>query len=281
MSDPFVCSAGQSIAPTASTEIFPAVFVSHGAPTLMLEESPARAFLRHLGSKLGTPRAIIVVSAHWIAPEFRVTVAPRLHAEYDFTGFPAELYQIEYSPPGAVDVANEIVDRISAAGLTTLPDTADRIDHGTWVPLKLMYPRADVPVTQVSLQARLDAREHARVGRALSALRAQGCLILGSGGLVHNIRDWFADRREGSPPYEAEFANRIDAYTAAGEFDALLDAAGTNDGRRAHPTLEHWLPLIVAAFASDESSSGTVRKSRRIFDGGAYEEPRMNAYAFG
>jgi 4,5-DOPA dioxygenase extradiol len=276
MTDPFVCSAGS---PATIDEALPTVFVSHGAPTLVLEESPARAFLRHLGSKLGTPKAIIVVSAHWIAPEFRVTVAPQLQAEYDFSGFPAELYGIEYAPPGAVEVGHAIVRKLLAAGLTSVPDSADRIDHGTWVPLKLMYPRADIPVTQVSLQSRLDAREHALVGSALASMRAQGCLVLGSGGLVHNLREWFADRRGGVPDYEQSFAAQVDEHVASGEFETLLDVAGTSVGRRAHPTLEHWLPLIVAAFAGD--SPGTARKARRIFDGGAYEEPRLNAYAFG
>jgi 4,5-DOPA dioxygenase extradiol len=278
MADPFACAAGMPTTAT-SVEAFPAVFVSHGAPTLILEESPTRAFLRHLGSKLGMPKAIVVVSAHWIAPEFRVSVAPRLQAEYDFAGFPAELYQIEYAPPGAVEIGHEIVRRIRAAGLTSEPDSADRIDHGTWVPLKLMYPRADIPVTQVSLQSRLDAREHARVGSALASLRAQGCLVLGSGGLVHNLREWFTDRRGGVPEYEQTFAAQVDEHVAAGEFETLLDVAGTSTGRRAHPTIEHWLPLIVAAFAGE--SPGAARRSRRIFDGGAYEEPRLNAYAFG
>jgi 4,5-DOPA dioxygenase extradiol len=279
MTDPFVCSAGSPASPATIDEALPTVFVSHGAPTLVLEESPARAFLRHLGSKLGTPKAIIVISAHWIAPEFRVTVAPQLQAEYDFSGFPAELYGIEYAPPGAVEVGHDIVRKLLAAGLTSVPDSADRIDHGTWVPLKLMYPRADIPVTQVSLQSRLDAREHALVGSALASMRTQGCLVLGSGGLVHNLREWFADRRGGVPDYEQSFAAQVDEHVASGEFETLLDVAGTSVGRRAHPTLEHWLPLIVAAFAGD--SPGTARKARRIFDGGAYEEPRLNAYAFG
>jgi 4,5-DOPA dioxygenase extradiol len=279
MTDPFVCSAGSPASPATIDEALPTVFVSHGAPTLVLEESPARAFLRHLGSKLGTPKAIIVISAHWIAPEFRVTVAPQLQAEYDFSGFPAELYRIEYAPPGAAEVGHEIVRKLLAAGLISVPDSADRIDHGTWVPLKLMYPRADIPVTQVSLQSRLDAREHALVGSALASMRTQGCLVLGSGGLVHNLREWFADRRGGVPDYEQSFAAQVDEHVASGEFETLLDVAGTSVGRRAHPTLEHWLPLIVAAFAGD--SPGTARKARRIFDGGAYEEPRLNAYAFG
>jgi 4,5-DOPA dioxygenase extradiol len=275
MTDPFACQAGQAVPPTPTDARFPSIFISHGAPTLVLEESRARAFLRHLGSKLGKPRAVVVISAHWIAPEFRVTNAPRLQPEYDFTGFPDELYRVEYAPQGAPDVAEYAAELIAAAGLPTALDASSKIDHGSWVPLKLMYPAADVPVTQISLRSRLDPAEHAALGRALLPLRERGVLLLGSGGAVHNMRDWFTPRSGGAPSYETEFAAWIDRELTQGRIASLLDPYREPSGRSAHPSIEHWLPLIVAANASLAS-----KPPRRIFDGSAANEPRMNAYAF-
>ncbi len=277
MTDPFACQAGQPIAPQPSTAAarFPALFISHGAPTLVLEESPARAFLRHLGSKLGKPHAIVVISAHWIEPEFRVNCAAQLRPEYDFTGFPDALYELEYAPPGAPEVARAAAALISNAGLPTALDDSDHVDHGAWVPLKLMYPAADVPVTQVSLRSRLDPREHAALGRALAPLRDRGVLLLGSGGLVHNMRDWFAPRTDGIPRYEVEFADWAHSELTQGRIDSLLDPYREATGRSAHPTIEHWLPLVAAANAASRT-----KPPRRIFDGGASGERRMSAYAF-
>src|SRR4051812_40049558 len=149
--------------------MLPAIFVSHGAPTLALDTCPAREFLKDLGSKLGKPRAILAISAHWetAAPAVnRVAVNPTIH---DFYGFPEELYRMRYPAPGSVELAERTQKLLAAAGLVTEIDEERGLDHGAWVPLMLMYPNADVPVAQLSIQTERGPEHHLKLGRALSS----------------------------------------------------------------------------------------------------------------
>jgi 4,5-DOPA dioxygenase extradiol len=232
-----------------------ALFVSHGSPTLPLDDVPARAFLRELGARLPRPRAIVAVSAHTVARGVRVGSAPRMHAEHDFGGFPDALYRLRYDAPGDPALASRVARRLRDAGIAPVEEAPiDGLDHGIWVPLSLMRPQADVPVAVVSLDARMDAAMHVAIGRALRGLDDEGVLVLASGSITHNLREVFGEGRPiGAPvePYAREFADWIGARVAAGDVAALADWPAAPHARRAHPTAEHFVPLLVAAGVGD------------------------------
>jgi len=227
---------------------FPGAFVSHGAPTLAIEDVPASQFLRGFGQELGRPSAILVVSAHWDTATPTVTTAPRLKTIYDFGGFDPVLYTIRYEPPGAVEVAARARALLAAAGFAVASDPARGIDHGGWVPLLLMYPAADIPVLQLSVQSRLDAGHHVRLGQALRPLREEGVLILASGSATHNLREAFrAAPGAPTPDWVTEFAEWVARALAEQRIDDLLDYERlAPHARRNHPTVEHFVPLLVA-----------------------------------
>jgi 4,5-DOPA dioxygenase extradiol len=260
-------------------EVRPALFVSHGAPTLAIEPSPTRSFLAELGRDLdrrwGRPSAVLVISAHWETEVATAGVAERPATVHDFGGFPAELYRMQYGAPGALAAAREAAGALERAGIAVDLDARRGLDHGAWVPLSLMYPRADVAVAQISLQTHLGPRHHLRIGETLRPLRERGVLILGSGQLTHNLRD-LSSRRPGDPPpeYAREFLEWVRARAEAADIDSLLDYR-----RRApqatcnHPTEEHLLPFFAVIGA------GTPGKGlRRIHDGTTFGFLRMDAY---
>jgi 4,5-DOPA dioxygenase extradiol len=152
----------------------PSLFLSHGAPTLPLTDTPARAFLGRLGSTLGQPKAIVVVSAHWETDGPEVSAVARNETIHDFHGFPRQLYELSYPAPGAPSLADEIAELLHEADLACRVDNRRGLDHGAWVPLLLMYPAADIPVLQVSIQPHLGPAHHLRLGRALARLRGEG-----------------------------------------------------------------------------------------------------------
>ena len=167
--------------------MFPSIFISHGSPMLGLTESPARSFLMGLGKQLGRPRAILVASAHWETPTATLNAVAVNDTIHDFSGFPPELYAMRYPAPGAPELAEQASDLLCAAGLASRIDRARGLDHGAWVPLALMYPEADIPVLQVSLQGRLGPAHHFQLGRALAPLREQDVLVIGSGSFTHDL----------------------------------------------------------------------------------------------
>lgn len=253
----------------------PTVFVSHGAPSFILGESPALRFLRNLGRSLGAPRAVLCVSAHWETDRPAVGGAEWPQTVHDFHGFPAALYDIRYSAQGAPALADRVRQLLQAAGLACDVDGARGLDHGAWVPLRLMYPEAKVAVTQLSLQTTRGPAWHVALGRALSPLRREGVLVLGSGGAVHNLRFW----RQGSQAI-ADWAQRFDDWLAAavigGDPERLVDYRdATPDGAMAHPSEEHLLPLFVALGAAGDGAKGRVLH-RSFLDGSL----SMAAFAF-
>jgi 4,5-DOPA dioxygenase extradiol len=252
----------------------PAVFVSHGAPSLALEAGdPTHVFLRGLGEALGTPRGIVCVSAHWEAPSAAITGAAAPATIHDFYGFPEALSKIRYSAPGDPALAARV-----GALLEARIDERRGFDHGAWVPLSLMYPRADVPVIQLSVQSRLDAAHHAALGRALAPLREEGILILGSGGATHDLRRAaFGDGGDAPVPADVRaFEGWLVSRVEAGETDELIawrtraPHPGTN-----HPTPEHFLPLFVPLGAAAFGTKGRVL--HRAF---AYGALSMAAFAW-
>lgn len=253
---------------------FPSVFVSHGAPTLILEDSAGRDFLAGLGKTLGRPSAILAVSAHWTTSGPAVSGATRPETVHDFYGFPDALYRLRYPAPGAPALAER------AAALTGAAiDPSQGLDHGAWVPLLLMYPEADIPVAQFAVQPGRSAAEHIALGRQLAALRQEGVLILASGGAVHNLREFrFSRGGPGAPPaaWATGFIDWLDGALAAGDDQAVGEwLSRSPDARRAHPTDEHFLPLPVALGAA-----GPSPRTERLHAGFEHGSLGMQAYAF-
>ena len=252
--------------------MLPSLFVSHGSPMLPFDDCPARDFLRGLGQQIGRPRAIVVASAHWDtrAPEVNaVTESGTIH---DFYGFPRQLYDLRYPAPGDAALARDITARTGAQ-----IDSARGLDHGAWVPLLLMYPEADIPVVQISVQSFRDAAHHIALGRTLADLRTDNVLVMGSGGFVHNLRA--LDRGGVNAPDEPEwshaFADWMHGRLMARDETALTAwSAQAPHAAIAHPTPEHFLPLFVAYGAGGE-------KSERLHQSATYGSLRMDAYAFG
>jgi len=170
---------------------FPALFVSHGSPMIAITPNPAHHFLRDLGPRLGRPRAILIATAHWATATPVLGTAARPETIHDFGGFPPALYALRYPAPGAPEVAREAGTRLRAAGLAVAEDAARGLDHGSWIPALLMYPDADIPIAQISIQPEADPAHHYQIGAALRPLREEGVLILGSGSFTHNLRAAF------------------------------------------------------------------------------------------
>ena len=250
--------------------MLPTFFISHGAPTFPLEhEQPVHEFI---GGLLGglSPRAILMISAHWEAATPTVTSASPLRTIHDFSGFPRELYDLRYEPPGSPELADKTVELLANAGLEAKLDPARGIDHGAWTPLIVARPEADVPVVQLSLVHGLDPSTHVTMGEALAPLRADGVLIIGSGGAVHNLRaiDWNAlgpDARSTPPPaWATDFRAWLDATLAlqpAARAHALREWVTAPGARMAHPREEHLLPLHVAAGAASSDKARLIHES--------------------
>jgi 4,5-DOPA dioxygenase extradiol len=259
------------------TDSLPSVFVSHGAPTLPFEEVPARRFLEDLGRDLGRPEAVLCVSAHWQSALPALSLAEAPETIHDFYGFPQALYEINYPAPGAPDLARRAAALLAEAGLGATLVEERGLDHGAWVPLRLMYPEARTPVTQLSV-TRGGPADHLALGRALAPLRAEGVLILGSGGAVHNLGEW-RDGETGVPDWARAFDDWLASTVETGAVDELtLYRAGAPQSERAHPTEEHFLPLFVALGAGESAGGGRGRVLHRSFAPGGLS---MAAFAFG
>jgi 4,5-DOPA dioxygenase extradiol len=235
---------------------FPAVFLSHGAPTVAVERGPDTDAWAALGQELGRPEAILMVSAHWDTNTPAVSGAAKPETIHDFNGFPRELYEQRYPAPGAPALARKVAARLEESGFPTAVDPNRGLDHGAWVPLKWMYPAADIPVTQLSVQSRRGPRHHYELGRALQPLRDDGVLVLASGGVVHNLRDldWQAQGRE-PIAWARDFNDWIAQRVASGAVDDLIDYRTlAPSAQRSHPTEDHFDPFFVALGAGGPRS---------------------------
>ncbi|HWN38543.1 MAG TPA: class III extradiol ring-cleavage dioxygenase [Gammaproteobacteria bacterium] len=259
----------------------PTLFISHGSPMLAVVDSAARRFLAQLGPKLPPPTAVVVVSAHYDTPITQVTAGDRPETIHDFGGFPDELYRLRYPAPGSPGLAREIVGQLEAAGVNAQLAPLRGLDHGAWIPLSLMLPRADVPVLQVSLNSRRSPQEHFALGRALRSLRDVGTLILGSGGATHNL-GLYAHARgrddDSTPPEWVEAFNEWTAgAVAARRYDDLFSYADRAPfAAQNHPTAEHYLPLFVTLGAAHDDEHGV--RIHSSYDRGLLS---LDAYAFG
>jgi 4,5-DOPA dioxygenase extradiol len=234
---------------------FPALFVSHGSPMLAVEPGLAADFLRSLGGRLERPKAILVVSAHWETAEPTVSTAEHPATIHDFGGFPKALYQLLYPALGAPELADTVVQLLTKANLTVRTDPARGLDHGAWVPLRLIYPDADIPVAQLSIQPHLGPAHHLKVGEALAPLVDQGMLILASGSATHNLGALRAQEgKTALPVWVNEFDCWLKENLQKGDVEALLDYRSRAPyAHRNHPSEEHLLPLFVALGAGKEA----------------------------
>jgi 4,5-DOPA dioxygenase extradiol len=226
----------------------PSLFISHGAPTLLIDPGPTHEFLAALGAETERPRAIVCISAHWTTPAPMAAATPQPGMIYDFGGFPDELYRMTYPAPGNPELAERITLLLKDQGIGSGLEPARGFDHGAWVSLKLMYPHADIPVVELSVQPRLAPAHHAAIGAALRPLREEGVLILASGSATHNLRDFFGRAMDSPPPdYAREFDDWLCEAVAANDRESLLDYVEKGPHALAnHPTPEHFLPLFVA-----------------------------------
>ncbi len=253
----------------------PSLFVSHGAPTLALDDSAAGRFLDGLAGLLpARPRAIVVASAHYASAPTSIGGAAAPSTVHDFAGFPTPLYQLSYPAAGDPELAARIATRLCEAGLDARIERNRGLDHGVWVPLLRAFPAADVPVIPLSVDPRGDAAQHLRVGAALAPLRDEGVLVLGSGGYVHNLGDldWQA-RSATRAPWAEAFADWMRDRLLADDRPALLDwQRRAPHARRAHPTVEHLMPLFVAL--------GAGGKARELHSSIALGSLALDAFAF-
>jgi len=242
---------------------FPSLFLSHGAPTLIMQDCPATRFLSGLGDTLGRPSAVLCVSAHWETPVPQINGAARLNTIHDFFGFPAPLYEERYDVPGDPGLAARVAVALSAAGIEAEVDLERGIDHGAWVPLKLMYPAADIPVLQLSIGTGRDTAYHRDLGAALHTLRDEGVLIVGSGSATHNLRAFRGQPLAAEPePQAADFQAWLANAVAQGDTDGLLNYRDRHPHAAwNHPTEDHIMPLFAAMGAARDPNGAVLHQS--------------------
>lgn len=240
----------------------PALFVGHGNPMNAIHDTAFSTTWDALGTQLPKPQAILCISAHWLTPgEIRVSAVADPKTIHDFNGFPSQLFEQQYPAPGAPQVARQVMDLVAVR--TVLADDRRGLDHGVWSVLMRLFPGADIPVLQLSLDYRMTLREHYRLGRELKPLREKGVLIVGSGNLVHNLR---AMRNEG-PPYDwaVAFDEKMTGFMDQGDDEKVVDVLALGDlASQAHPTWDHFLPVIYALAQRD--STDRLRYFNRGFD---------------
>lgn len=252
----------------------PALFLSHGSPLFALRPGRIGPRLQALGAALSGLEAVLVVSPHWQAAELRVGSAAAPATLHDFGGFPAPLYQLGYPAPGAPGFARRAIELLRSAGLEAREDPQRGLDHGAWAPLRHLLPAANLPVFPLSLPRALDPAGTWQLGAALRPLRDEGVLVVGSGSLTHNLSEF--GRPIDDPQYATEFADWIAAAVERRDRDALLDyRRRAPHAQRAHPTEEHFLPLLVAAGAGGDEP--VTRIEGGLSDGTL----SMDAYGWG
>lgn len=234
------------------SQTMPVLFVGHGSPMNVVADNAWTRAWRVLGAEMPRPRAILAVSAHWAPDATLVTAMERPRTIHDFGGFPDALYQIEYPAAGSPSLAKRISALLEGH---SSPDHSWGLDHGTWCVLAHVYPDADIPVVQLSIDVRLSMAQHIDLGRWLAPFRDEGVLIVGSGNITHNLRDWMARRSAGDPS--------TPSWATAFE-DTVVDIVGRNDpaalaalgespaARLSHPYPDHFWPLLYAMGAADD-----------------------------
>ncbi len=260
---------------TTSTKA-PVLFISHGAPTFAIEPGVLGPQLRALGAQLGQVKAVLVVSPHWQTRDVKVMTTAKPETIHDFGGFPAILYELAYPASGAPEVARQAAELLEQAGFRVGFDAGRGLDHGAWVPLWHLVSQADLPVFQVSMPVTLDTAQAVKLGQALAALREQGVMIVASGSMTHNLYEF---RQAGAQPqaYAQEFTSWVRTAVLARATAAVVAyRSEAPHAERAHPTDEHFLPLLIAMGATSADDP------LRVLDGGiTYGVISMESYVWG
>ncbi len=242
----------QKRAPPMNTkrQRMPVLFVGHGNPMNAIEQNDFHRTWQELGRTLPRPEAVLCISAHWETQGVAVTVTSHPETIHDFYGFPRALFEVRYPAPGAPDLARRVAGLLAGDDVRLDPDRG--LDHGAWSVLAPMYPGADVPIVQLSLDSRRPGEFHYRLGKALAPLREEGVLILASGNIVHNLR--LLDYRDPRPPaWAVEADASLRSLIEAGDHGALIEYGSLGEAvRRGIPTPEHYLPLLYALALQDE-----------------------------
>lgn len=238
----------------------PSYFIAHGAPLLAIQDNEYTQFLASLGQSQSRPKAVVLFSAHWVTSTQKVSEVAAYDTIYDFGGFPDALYQIKYPAKGSQDVAQTIETLLKEHGVPFDVETERGLDHGAWVILRLLYPNADVPVIAMSVNPRLKPEEQYRMGQALSSLRSQDVVIIGSGGTVHNLRavEWQAKEVN---DWAIGFDQWLEQGLQSWDLNALFNyETATPYARMAVPPLgnEHFVPIFYAMGTADDSRKATL-----------------------
>ncbi|MFB5762913.1 DODA-type extradiol aromatic ring-opening family dioxygenase [Paenibacillus medicaginis] len=255
----------------------PALFVAHGSPALAVQNNAYARFLKELGSRLPRPRGIVVFSAHWDSPDQCVDVDEQHTTLHDFYGFPEEVYTIEYPAPGDPAIHNEIFSFFKLHNLHTRPVQNRGLDHGVWVILNHMYPEADIPVIPLSIDSRRSPKEQYMIGGMLSSLREQDIMIIGSGGLVHNLR-LLRDTEEAeswAAAFDDWIGEQLETWNLKQLFDYGKKAPYANEAVPSYAK-EHFAPLFYAMGAADNDRS--AEKLFQSYDHGCLS---LNCWMFG
>jgi len=245
-----------AIPPASSRQ--PVLFIHHGSPMNAIEDNRWSRAFRALGRELARPKAILSVSAHWFVRGSLVTAQARPETIHDFGGFPRALFDVQYPAPGAPELARRVCALGGADVVRTTEDWG--LDHGTWSVLHHLFPAADVPVVQLSLDGRLSPAEHLLLAQRLAPLADEGVLVLGSGNLVHNLRDAFGRMGKGDtsvPEWAAAFDRDMGKACAQHDLEFVAHALDSADGRVSHPTPEHYLPVLYALGAAGRDEEVT------------------------
>ena len=255
---------------------FPTVFLSHGTPMLAFGEDDYQRALSSLASTLPKPKAILILSAHSVSSDrIHVLKCERNRIQHDFTGFPDALYEIQYSCPGAPSLSDLTARMLMEAGFEVRIDQDAPLDHGIWIPMMHLYPKGDVPVVRISLPLNLLPAQIMKMGQTLASLREQGVMFIASGGGVHNLRElkWSSKNSPG-----ADWANRFESWLVetlrAKDVGSLLSSEDHPDAARAHPSQEHFLPVLFAVGAALPGDEVDV-----IYRGVQYESLSMLCFS--
>ena len=248
------------------TDKMPVLFLGHGSPMNAIEENEFVQGFRNVGKEIPKPSAIIVVSAHWETKGTFVTAMEKPKTIHDFGGFPKELYEVQYPAPGNPELAKEVKDKVKKADVGL--DVNWGLDHGAWSVVKHLYPNADVPVIQMSLDYRQSPQYHYELSRELHSLRKKGVLIIGSGNMVHNLRmvDWRRlDEVDYSYDWAVEASEKMKKYILSGDHKQLINYQSQGkEFNMAVPTPEHYLPLLYTLALKDENEDVSLFNDKAV-----------------
>ena len=232
----------------------PAAFIGHGSPMNALDRNVYTEAWRELGATMPKPTAILAISAHWYVNATAVTAMPNPRTIYDFSGFPPELSRFSYPVPGSPELARRVTKLLD--GRDVIPDESQwGIDHGTWSVLCHVFPDADIPVVQLSIDARLDAQEHVEIGKLLAPLRDEGVFIVGSGNVVHHLGRITWGREGFGEPWAVEFDDAVKELAEGTNPGRVIEVLERPDAHLSVPTPEHFLPIAYIAGVAEASGT--------------------------